>query len=337
VNAAIFLTFAELAWLGGWEAFLLRSRWRSAATVPPEGDGVALYELAYLRGGARRVVQCALLRLYADDEVELSPSRGRLRARVPGPAGTLDPGRFRAARQKPRDPVETAILEKLGSTWWPVLSLTRAVAATPAVDDVRTRLVASRRFVPGLPSRALALVGPAGLLLLAGASIPIALHGPLPWLPAVAGLVLLVATARLPGPRPTIRGHLSLNRLRRATAEDDASGVARRGVRALEKDDPRRSLCPPPPAPAKRRRPQAPREWDPDTGNDFIDRWLLRDLRTLVQRANHGGLYGIEGISAFWSDPGHHHDGGHHSSGHHDGHDGGAWGGGDFSGGGHHG
>lgn len=256
-------------------------------------------------------MQCALVRLYVDGRIELSSSRGRLRT----------------VRHEPQDSVEAAVLDKLGSASWPVRSLTRVVAAAPAIDEVRRRLVIERRFIPGLSSRALALTGPVGLLLLAGGSTPIVLaaHGSLPWLPGMAGLLLLVATARLPGPRPTLRGRLALHRLRRGAADGEASSVALRGAAAFDEDDPRRSLCPsPPPRPRRPRGRRGPREWDPDSGYDFTDRWLLRDLRILVRHENHGGLYGIEGISAFWSD------GGHHDS------SGGHWGGGDW-GGGHHG
>jgi uncharacterized protein (TIGR04222 family) len=312
VNTAIVMIVAEMAWLGGWEAFMLWSRWRSADVALPDGDGVTDYETAYLAGGARRVVQCALVHLYTDGRIELSSSRGRLRT----------------ARHEPQDPVEAAVLNKLGSASWPVQSLTRVVAAAPAVDEVRTRLVTKRRFIPGVSSRALALTGPAGLLVLAGASIPIVLaaQSPLPWLPGTAGLLLLVATARLPGPRPTLRGRLVLLRLRRATTDGDASPVALRGAAALDEDDPRRSLCPAPPL--RPRRSRGPCEWDPDSGHDAADRFLLRDLGSLVRFGHDGGLYSIEGNSAFWSDGGHHDSGGGDWSG-------GDWGGGDGSG--HHG
>jgi uncharacterized protein (TIGR04222 family) len=318
MNAAALMILVELAWIGCWELVMLRSRRRPGCDASAAGGGIDLYDLAYLSGGPRRVVQVALLRLNAAGLIGKSPSGERLRI-VDGAAGD--------------DPVEDAVMDKLRASPRPVLSLIRTVVATPAVEDVGARLTARGLFVPAAPGRALALAGPAGLLVIAAASVPvmIAAGGSPPWLPAVVGVLALVGWARWPGARPTFKGRLLVGRRRRSRGDDDLERLALRGVGALGETDPRRAFFP---ALPRRRRAPGPRAWDPDLGgSDFIDRWLLRDLRVLLRAEHSHDHYLTDGVSAFWSDQG----GGHH---HGDaGHSTGDWGGGDHGGfgGGHHG
>ena len=95
---------------------------------------IDVYEAAYLCGGPGRVAEVALVALYSDGQIKISPARHRVEA----------------VRRAPRNPIETAALAAIprpGKVLRPALC---AIADAAAVADLG-RLLRDGRLLPSSP------------------------------------------------------------------------------------------------------------------------------------------------------------------------------------------